>query len=88
MVGDRYWEDIFGANRLGMITVKINRGHHSNETLKGAFENASKSEAMKNYFIKNHSKKEIMALMKPAHTIDSLLELEKLIFDIEKTCAE
>jgi len=88
MVGDRYWEDIFGANRLGMITVKINRGHHSNETLKGAFENASKSEAMKNYFIKNHSKKEIMALMKPAHTIDSLLKLEKLIFDIEKTCAE
>jgi FMN phosphatase YigB (HAD superfamily) len=84
MVGDRYWEDIFGANRLGMITVKISRGQHSNETIEGAFENALKSEPMKIYFIKNYSKKEIMTLMKPAHTIDSLLALERLILDIEK----
>ena len=84
MVGDRYWEDIFGANRLGMITVKINRGQHSNETPKGAFENAFKSEVMKTCFIKDYSKKEIMTLMKPSYTIDSLLELERLILGIEK----
>ncbi len=66
-----------------MITVKINRGQHSNETPEGAFENAFKSEAMKTFFMKNYSKKEIMTLMKPSYTIDSLLELERLILDIE-----
>jgi hypothetical protein len=67
-----------------MITVKISRGQHSDETIEGAFENAFKSEAMKTFFIKSYSEKEIMILMKPDYTIDSLLELERLILDIEK----
>ncbi|HDR16823.1 MAG TPA: hypothetical protein ENN79_15335 [Desulfobacteraceae bacterium] len=79
MVGDRYWEDIFGAKRLGMITVKMNRGRHTSETIEEAFEKAMQKPEMKNYFLKEHSRREIISFMKPDYTIDSLQELLKLL---------
>ena len=84
MVGDRYWNDIFGANRLGMITVKINMGRHADETIEEALEKEWQSEDMLDFFSKQHSKEEIIRLMKPDYTITSLRELEKIIPEIEK----
>jgi FMN phosphatase YigB (HAD superfamily) len=84
MVGDRYWEDIFGANRLGMITVKINRGSHLEETIETAFEKAMQTPEMKNHFLKKHSRREIFSLMTPDYTINSLQELVKLLDIIQK----
>jgi len=79
MVGDRYWEDIFGAKRLGMITVKMNRGSHVDETVEKAFEKAMQIPEMKDYFLEEHSRREIISLMKPDYTIESLQELVKLL---------
>jgi FMN phosphatase YigB (HAD superfamily) len=79
MIGDRYWEDIFGANRLGMITVKMNRGRHSAETTEEAFEKAMQTREVRDYFLKEHPRQEILSLMKPHYTIDSLQELIKLV---------
>ncbi len=79
MVGDRYWEDIFGAKRLGMITVKVNRGPHAGESIEEAFDKAILNQEMKNYFLKEHSRRNILSLMKPDYTINSLQELVKLL---------
>ncbi len=85
MVGDRYWHDIFGANRLGIITVKMNRGHHAQETIEDALERARQSEDMATFFSEHHSEEEIMRLMQPDYAIESLKELEEIVADIEKT---
>ena len=79
MVGDRYWEDIFGANRLGMITVKLNRGRHAEETIEEAFDKAMGMEEMQDYFLKEHSREEIHSLMKPDYTINNLKELLEVL---------
>jgi putative hydrolase of the HAD superfamily len=79
MVGDRYWEDIFGAKRLGMITIKINRGNHIAETVETAFDRAMQDPDMRDYFLKKHARREILSLMKPDYTIDSLQELVILL---------
>lgn len=85
MVGDRYWEDMFGAKRLGMITVKVNQGPHSHETMEEALEKGFQSRRMKGYFLKRHSLGEIRRLMRPDHVIPSLGRLEKVIREVEET---
>jgi FMN phosphatase YigB (HAD superfamily) len=85
MVGDRYWEDVFGARRLGMMAVKVNQGPHSHETIAEALEKASQSKRMMAYFTQRHTKQEILQLMEPNLTIPSLRELEKAIVQMEET---
>jgi putative hydrolase of the HAD superfamily len=84
MVGDRFWEDIFGAKRLGMITIKINQGHHSRETVEEALERGFRSVKTRNYFLRRHSRAEIRKLMAPDHAITSLGRLEEVIRKVEK----
>lgn len=84
MVGDRYWEDIFGARRLGMIAIKVDQGPHCQESVKEAFERAFRTRPEVSFFLKRHTKKEILKLMEPDHTISSLGELEKTVARIEK----
>lgn len=84
MVGDRYWNDVFGARRLGMIAVKVNQGPHARETIGEAFEREWQSKENRSFFSQHHSEKEIMALMEPDYSIDSLKELEKIVDRIEK----
>jgi putative hydrolase of the HAD superfamily len=85
MVGDRYWEDMFGAKRLGMITIKITQGPHAHETVAEAFEKALKTPEMKNFFLKHHSREDIKAMMKPDYTITSLRKLEDIVSDLERS---
>jgi len=85
MVGDRFWEDIFGAKRLGMITVKINQGHHSRESVDEALERGFRSAKQKAYFLRIHSKEEIRRLMTPDYAITSLGKLEEVIRAVEET---
>ena len=85
MVGDRYWNDIFGAKRLGMMTIKINQGTHARETIQEVFEREWQSRDASAFFSQYHSKDEIMALMEPDHVVDSLKEIEKVILEIEKS---
>ncbi|PKN26010.1 MAG: hypothetical protein CVU64_18755 [Deltaproteobacteria bacterium HGW-Deltaproteobacteria-21] len=84
MVGDRFWEDIFGAKRLGMVTVKINQGHHSRETIGEALERGFRSAKTSGYFLRRHSKEEIRRLMTPDHAITSLGKLEEVIQEVEE----
>jgi putative hydrolase of the HAD superfamily len=85
MVGDRFWEDILGANLLGMLTIKINQGYHSNETIEDVYELKKESGEIKKIFRENPSKNEIMNLMKPQFTIRSLKELPRIAHQIENS---
>ena len=84
MVGDRYWEDIFGAKRLGMITVKISQGPHAHETIGEAYKNACESEEMMAFFQKEHTRKEMLNTMKPDYTIASLRRLGDVLAEAER----
>jgi FMN phosphatase YigB (HAD superfamily) len=84
MVGDRYWEDVFGANRLGMITVKVNQGPHSQENMNEALYKAMQSRTVKSYFLRSHNPEEIKRLMRPDFTIPSLGRLEEVVQQIER----
>ncbi len=84
-MGDRYWEDMFGAKRLGMITIKVNQGPHSHETVEEALEKGFQSRGMKTYFLKRHGMEEIRRLMRPDHVIPSLGRLERVIRAVEET---
>jgi putative hydrolase of the HAD superfamily len=83
MVGDRYWEDMFGAKRLGMITVKITQGPHAHETIQEAFKKASGTEEMA-FFLKEHTRKDMLKLMKPDYTITSLRRLGDVLAEVER----
>ena len=85
MIGDRYWNDIFGAKRLGMITIKINQGAHARETIREVFDREWRSGETRAFFSQYHSENEIMALMEPDHTVESLKEIEKVIRKIEES---
>jgi putative hydrolase of the HAD superfamily len=85
MVGDRFWEDMFGAKRLGMITVKINQGPHSQESLDAALERGLRSRGEKAYFLQRHSAEEIRRLMTPDYTISSIGRLEEVVRKIERS---
>jgi hypothetical protein len=65
-----------------MITVKMNRGSHLEETVEKAYENAMQTQEIKDYFLKEHSRREIISLMKPDYTIHSLQELIRLLESI------
>lgn len=84
MVGDRYWTDIFGAKRLGMMTIKINQGAYAHETIEEAFEREWQSPETRSFFSQYHTEEEIMALMKPDYTVQSLKEIEKVVLKIER----
>ena len=85
MVGDRYWQDMFGAKRLGMITVKVNQGNYSSETMEEAFKRGWRAEEEYPFFSKQHTPEEVLKLMKPDYTLDHLKDLEKVVQEIEKT---
>ena len=84
MVGDRYLQDIFGAKRLGMITVKVNQGSHAKETIDEAFEDYKRLEKNFPYFSKIHTHKRVRGMMRPDYTINHIRELEKVVYRIEK----
>lgn len=83
MVGDRFWEDIFGAKRLGMVTVKISQGPHARKTMTESYRKASEPEESMAFFRKEHTRKEIYDYMKPDYTIASLRKLGDVLADIE-----
>jgi FMN phosphatase YigB (HAD superfamily) len=82
MVGDRYLQDIFGAKRLGMITVKVNQGAHADEAVDEAFEAYQKLEAGHPFFSREHSSKQVRSMMTPDFTISHLRELEAVVKSI------
>ena len=83
MVGDRYLNDIFGAKRLGMITVKVNQGSHAAETIDEAFVTYEQLEAEHPFFSKEHTSEEVRSMMVPDYTISHLKELEGIVAEIE-----
>lgn len=83
MVGDRYLQDIFGAKRLGMITVKLNQGAHTNEDIDEAFKAYQRLAARHPFFSKEHSPEHVRSLMIPDYTISHLKELEGVVDEIE-----
>ncbi len=83
MVGDRYLQDIFGAKRLGMITVKVNQGAHADEAIDEAFEAYQLFIARHPFFSKEHSPEHVRSMMIPDYTISHLKELESVVDGIE-----
>ena len=83
MVGDRYLYDIFGAKRLGMITVKVDQGAHAVESIEEALEAYRHMEAGHPFFSNHHSRQQVRSMMIPDYTISHLKELETVIDGIE-----
>jgi HAD superfamily hydrolase (TIGR01662 family) len=83
MVGDRYLQDIFGAKRLGMITVKVNQGAHADEAIDEAFEAYQRLLVRHPFFSKEHSLEQVRSMMIPDYTISHLKELEGVVDAIE-----
>jgi len=83
MVGDRYLQDIFGAKRLGMTTVKVKQGAHAEEVIDEAFETYQRLEAKHPFFSKEHSPERVRSMMIPDYTIYHLKELEEVVDGIE-----
>jgi FMN phosphatase YigB (HAD superfamily) len=83
MVGDRYLYDIFGAKRLGMITIKVNQGPHADETIEEAFGDYQRLEAKYPFFTHDHSEEQVYRMMGPDYTISHLKELEAVVEGIE-----
>ena len=84
MVGDRYLQDIFGAKRLGMITVKVNQGAHADEAIDEAFKAYQNLEERHPFFSKEHSPEQVRGMMIPDYTISHLKELEGVVDAIEE----
>jgi HAD superfamily hydrolase (TIGR01662 family) len=85
MVGDRYLNDIFGAKRLGMITIKVNQGAHADESIDEAFEGYQRLESRHPFFSTEHTPEEVRSLMIPDYTIHHLKELESVVDGIERS---
>jgi HAD superfamily hydrolase (TIGR01662 family) len=83
MVGDRYLQDIFGAKRLGMITVKVNQGAHADEAIDEAFAAYQHLEEKQPFLSKEHSPEQVRSMMTPDYTISHLKELEAVVDGIE-----
>jgi FMN phosphatase YigB (HAD superfamily) len=83
MVGDRYLQDIFGAKRLGMITIKVNQGGYTDENIDEAFVAYQRLEAKHPFFSREHSPDRVRCMMIPDYTICHLKELEGVIDGIE-----
>jgi len=84
MVGDRYLQDIFGAKRLGMTTVKVNQGSHISESIEDAFEAYQRLEAEYKLFSGQRSPEDIRGMMIPDFTINHIKELKQVINEIER----
>ncbi|RPI79463.1 MAG: hypothetical protein EHM45_02775 [Desulfobacteraceae bacterium] len=84
MVGDRFWQDMFGAKRLGMITIKVNQGNYAAETIEEAFARGWRAEEAYPFFSKLHTTGEVLKLMEPDYTIEHLKDLEKVVQQIER----
>ena len=76
MIGDRFWADILGAKRLGMRTVKVDQGGHSQETSEEAYRNAV---TIPELFPEEISMQEAGRLMTPDATVKGLIELETVL---------
>ena len=83
MVGDRFLYDIFGAKRLGMITVKVNQGGHADETIDEALAAYVRLETEHHFFSKEHSPEDVRGMMIPDYTISHLKELKGVVAEIE-----
>jgi HAD superfamily hydrolase (TIGR01549 family) len=80
MVGDRYWADMLGARRLGMMTVKISQGEHRHESIPEAYEKNINNASISGL---TGSREEILAAMQPDYIINSLDELPAIVRSIE-----
>ncbi|MEJ2097787.1 MAG: HAD hydrolase-like protein [Deltaproteobacteria bacterium] len=85
MVGDRYLQDIFGAKRLGMITIKVNQGPHANETIEEALTAYQRLEKDDPFFSGQYSLKQVRNLMIPDYAISHLKELTAVVEEISTT---
>ena len=84
MVGDRYWHDILGANRLGMITIKIDQGQHAKETPREALAAFLPQGEAKAPLTAGLTRRQILDLMQPDHTIRHLGDLEAAVEKAEE----
>ncbi|MCB9362735.1 HAD-IA family hydrolase [Candidatus Woesearchaeota archaeon] len=82
MIGDKLWEDMVGAKRLGMKTIKINQGNHALLSIKDSFVKAKKSTAFKRLYPKGLTLKEFTELATPDAQAIDLTELPGLIQNI------
>jgi len=87
MVGDRFWQDILGAKKLGMITVKINQGFHEHETAESVYERKLQAGQLEGQFGKHLDRSTVLSMMQPDYTIATLGELPNVLDDIDKTLA-
>ena len=83
MIGDRLWIDVLGANRLGMTSIHMLKGAHSNETPQDIYEKKKISGELEQVCA-GASKEEIFELLKPDYQVATLYEAEKVIAQIEK----
>jgi FMN phosphatase YigB (HAD superfamily) len=77
MVGDKLYADIYGANLLGMPTVRVMQGRHSLQTADEVFENKIVSR------IGRHDWDRYKAYLKPDVQIDNITELPRAIKYLE-----
>ncbi len=77
-IGDKYMADIYGANSLGIFTVKINQGSHADETIE---------DALRKMNIPTIHEKNAFELLQPDVTIDRLTKLPSALSAIEKDYA-
>lgn len=82
MIGDRYWNDMLGAKRLGMTTVKISQGEHQRETAAEAC--AAHENDLKYLFAPPLAKEEAVRLMQPDFIINNLAEILDVVALLEK----
>ncbi len=83
MIGDRYGTDMLGAKRLAMITVKVNQGKHQEETMTQACRQLLQSEQPAAW-LAELNEAQMMELMQPDYTIDSLAQLPAVIKEAGK----
>lgn len=81
-IGDKLGTDILGANLLGMTTVWVRGGKHSNGSLKDIIGDTSRKLAgsdMFDYLSSNFTSEEIEALMTPDYEISTLMAVSDYV---------
>lgn len=82
MVGDKIGTDILGANLLGMTTVWVRGGKHSDGSLSSLIGDASRKLAgseLFDYLSRNFESSEIERLMTPDYEISTLMPVENYV---------
>lgn len=87
MVGDRLWDDIFGAKRLGMTTIRILQGSHSSENIDAVIDSKIESGELSRFINSPPDREAVIKMMTPDYTIHSLKELPSVTKDIEARLA-